>query len=464
MAVLRLDELAGTMEGRIVQGDSSLEFRNFNIDSRLCKSGDLFFAIVDRRNGHDYVADAALRGAAGAVISEDIIPPHKKFALIRVKDTQDALQTLARRVLSQQRTKVVGITGSIGKTTTKEFTAALLSSKYNVLSSEGNFNNQLGLALSLLKLDSRHEVAVLEMAMSGRGEILRLTKVAPPDVAVITNINPVHLQFLGSLEEVAQAKREILEGTKKGGAAVLNGDDSRVREIGRSWPGRKIYFGFSAGCDVRAQNIKRIGYEGMSFELDVLGKTAGFHFPFLYESFLSDLLAAAGVALAFSLSIEDISAPIESLRPFPKRGVLVQLGREIRLVDDTYNSNPRALESALGSLVSLPAQRRVAVLGDMLELGQEEQDFHEKAGRQVAALGWDVLVTVGPLSRKMAEGARQAGMKEVNIHSFDTSEEAAARIWPLLKNGDLVLVKGSRGMRTERVVEEMKKRAQEKES
>ena len=461
MARLRLNDLARKMGGTLIQGRPSLSFGIFNIDSRLSKPGELFFAIVDKRDGHDFIADSAARGATGAVISRDVVPPRKDFALIRVGDTIEALQTLARKVLNEHRVKVVGITGSIGKTTTKEFATALLSQKYGVLRSEGNFNNQLGLALSLLKLEKHHDVAVLEMAMSGRGEIRTLTEIAPPDVAVITNINPVHLQFLGDLEEVAKAKKEILEGTKKGGTAVLNGDDPRVKKIGRGWKGRKISFGFSTGCDIRARNIRSRGFEGLTFELVLKGKAAEFSFPFLYEAFLSNLLAAVGVASAFSLDLKDLSAQIAGLKPSGKRGILINLGRNIRLVDDSYNSNPKALESALKALSALPARRKVAVLGDMLELGDREIEFHCDAGQQVARLGWDVLITVGPLGRHLVEGALRARMSRSKIYSFENAEDAAEGLWPLLKEGDLVLIKGSRGIHTEKIVDGLRRRAKE---
>jgi UDP-N-acetylmuramoyl-tripeptide--D-alanyl-D-alanine ligase len=449
------------MGGTLIQGKPSLSVEVFNIDSRLSQPGELFFAIIDKRDGHDFIADAAARGAAGAVISRDVVPPGKDFALIRVRNTIDALQALARKVLSEYRVKVVGVTGSVGKTTTKEFAAALLSQKFNVLRSEGNFNNRLGVALSLLKLEKRHDVAVLEMAMSGKGEIRTLTEIAPPDVAVITNINPVHLQFLGDLDGVARAKKEILEGTKKGGTAVLNGDDQRVKRIAKAWKGRKIYFGFSPGCDIRARNVRSRGFEGLTFELTLNGKAAEFSFPFLYESFLANLLAAVGVASALSLDLKDISAQIACLKPFAKRGTLISLGKNIRLVDDSYNSNPKALELALKALTDLPARRKVAVLGDMLELGEREKEFHYDAGQQVARLGWDILITVGPLSRHLVEGALRARMSRSKIFSFENAEDAAQGLWPLLKEGDLVLIKGSRGIHTDKIVDALKRRAKD---
>lgn len=444
------------MGGIILQGSPSLNFSKFNIDSRLTESGELFFALKAKRNGHDFIAHAIEKGAAGAVISQRILPPQKNIALIQVNDTLQALQRLAKEVLSEHKIKVVGITGSTGKTTSKEFAASLLSSHFHLLKSEGNFNNELGLPLSLLRLNNSHEVAMLEMAMSAPGEIRALTHVAPPDVAVITNISPVHLQFFKSIEEIGLAKKEILEGTKKDGTAVLNGDDLHIKKIASDWKGKKILFGLSSQCDVRAQDIEKLGFKGMLFEL-IYGKNQRrIHFPFFYESFLYNFLAAAAIAYSLSAPFEVILDPIKTLKPFPRRGVLISLKRDIKLFDDSYNSNPKGLESALKGLADLPNKRKVAVLGDMLELGEDEIQFHIQAGKQVVRRGWDCLVTVGSLSRHIAEGALSSGMNKNQIFSFRDAEEAAKEIWHLVGDGDLVLVKGSRKIETEKIVDKMK--------
>lgn len=455
MAELRLDEIAARTGGRIVQGDPAARFGAFNIDSRLSRPGEMFFAIAAKRNGHDFVPDAFAKGARGAVISQKIAAVDPALALILVPDTVAALQALAASVLAECDPRVIGITGSIGKTTTKEFAAALLSPCLKVLKSEGNFNNQLGLPLSLLRLEPRHQAAVLEMGTSGPGEIRALTRIAPPDVAVITNINPVHLEFFHSLEAVASAKKEILEGARENGTAVLNGDDPLVQEIGQAWKGRRLTFGFSRGCDIRAARVQISGTAGMSLELRLEGKSRRVLFPFFYEEYLSNLLASVGVGLAMSVPFETMVEQIPRLAPVTGRGRLIGLGRGIRLIDDSYNSSPKALEAALRGLASFPAKRRVAVLGDMLELGPAAEEFHREAGREVARNGWDLLLAVGPLARGIAEGAMAAGLPKERIHVFPTSDEAAARIWSLLEDGDLVLVKGSRGMRTERLVEKL---------
>lgn len=404
------------------------------------------------RNGHIFISDALKKGAAGAVLSQDIPPVDKTIVLLHVKDTTLALQILAQKILKDSHCQVVGITGSNGKTTTKEFTSLLLREKFTVLKSKGNFNNHLGLPLSLLNLTPKHEIAVLEMGMSHKGEIQALTQIAPPDVAVITNIKPVHLEYFESLEDIAFAKKEILLGTKPEGTAVLNAEDRRVLDIAKDWTGKKILFGLSGQCDICALEIKKMGMEGMVFQLVYGSDSAEVQLPFLYDSYLENFLAAAGVAYAYSVPLQNILDRIQDLEPFTQRGVHHRLEGDIHLIDDSYNSNPAALETVLKSLAASPCQRKIAVLGDMLELGKQESEFHRQAGRSVAQNNWNLLITVGPLSRHTAEGALLEGLKKENIISFDNSIEAAAKINELIQKGDLVLIKGSRGIRMEKIV------------
>jgi len=453
---LSLNQLSEKMGGKILQGSTSLSFHRYNIDSRLTEQGELFFALIGSRNGHDFVSRAAKKGAAGAVVSQEIHPLCKDFALIQVEDTLKALQKLAKKVLSEYKVKVAGISGSIGKTSTKEFASSLLALSHKVLKSSGNYNNHIGLPLSILKLTKEHDIAVLEMGMSSPGELTALTRIAPPDVAVITNIQPVHLEFFESIEKIALAKKEILDGMKTDGTAVLNGDDIYIRKIALNWKGKKIFFGLSKNCDIRARNIKKNGLNGMSFEL-IYGKSnSKITIPFFYESSLYNFLAAAAIAYSLSVPIDAILMQIKTLNPFPMRGVLFELKTNINLIDDSYNSNPAALESALKSLAGVPGKRKIAVLGDMLELGPNKVEYHIQAGRQVLRYGFDLLITVGPLSRYMAEGALSSGMSHNKIHSFDNSEEAADKIENFLQEGDLILVKGSRGMKTEKIVNRLK--------
>ncbi len=461
MAALRLDEIAARTGGRILQGAPGLSFEAFGIDSRLTVPGELFFAIVGGRDGHDYVAAAAGRGAAGAVVSRPLRAPDPRFGLVEVADTVAALQALARSVLAGTRARVVGITGSIGKTTTKDFAAELLAGRFRVLRSQGNFNNRLGLALSLLRLRPDDQAAVLEMGMSAPGEIRALTAIAPPDVAVITNIHPVHLQFFGSMEEIALAKKEILDGAKPGATAVLNGDSPLVLKAAAGWAGPKLLFGLGPACDVRAEDVRRAGYEGLELVIVHGRDRVGVKFPFVNESYIMNLLAAVAVGLTFGLRLEEMGPAAAGLRPSAMRGRLVTLPGGVRLYDDSYNSSPRALESALKSLGALPAPRKVAVLADMLELGEDEREFHRQAGDAVVRWGFDVLVAVGPLAAHIADEAANSGFRQDRILLFPDAEAAAARIDGIVRDGDLVLVKGSRGMKMDKVVERLKQRGKE---
>ena len=461
MAALKLDAIARIAGGTVLRGAADLVFTGYAIDSRLCGPGSLFFAVPGRRDGHDFVAAAAAAGAAGAVVARPVpdLPPG--FALVTVPDTVAALQALARGVLARRPVKVVGVTGSVGKTTAKEFAAALLAPRFRVLKSEGNFNNHLGLALSLLRLEPVHDVAVLEMGMSAPGEILALTRIAPPDVAVITNVSPVHLEFFAGLEEIARAKKEILDGARPGATAVLNGDDPLVLEAAAGFAGRKVLFGREPGCEVRAEDVVSRGYDGFDLLLRYGKESGRVLLPCVNRSTVANLLAAAAVGLVFGLGLDEIRPAVRNLRPAAMRGTIVEAGRGLRLYDDSYNSNPRALEAALSSLAALPAARRVAVLADMLELGPDGPEFHRQAGRTVARTGWDVLIAVGPLAASIADGAAAAGMPAAAIHRFADAAAAAAALPDLVRDGDLVLVKGSRGMRTEIVVQALRARGKE---
>lgn len=456
MAELRLDELAQKMEGKILQGSPSLRFDRFNIDSRQSKPGELFFAINAERDGHNYISHSVQKGAEGAVISHKIPLPNQKTALIQVKDTVQALQLLAKRILQESNSKVIGITGSVGKTTAKEFIATLISNNRHILKSEGNYNNYLGLPLSLLQLTKEDELAVLEYGMSSPGEITALTRIAPPDIAVITNIKPVHLEFFKDIKDIALAKKEILDGMKSKGTAVLNGDDSLVKEIAGKRKGKQLFFGTSEGHDISAENIKKNGWKGTTFNLNYGQEKTKIFIPFFCKSSLCNFLAAAGVAYALSIPAQTIADRAKHLTSFSNRGGLVHLENNIKLIDDSYNSNPAALEMALKDLAELPGNRKIAILGDMLELGENETDFHIQAGEKAAQLGLSLLITIGTLSLNMAKGALSAGMEHSRIFSYQDSEKAAEEIKSLLREGDVILVKGSRAIKTEKIINGLK--------
>lgn len=452
MAEMTLELIAAGMRGRILRGSPDLKFSDFGIDSRLMARGGLFFAVKGERDGHDFVADAAARGASGAVVSRPVegLPPG--FALVLVDDPGRALETLAATVLAVRRAgvRVIGITGSVGKTTTKDFTAAFIETRFRTLKSAGNFNNNLGLSLSLLRLEPDQQAVVLEMGMSAPGEILGLTRIAAPDVAVITNVNAVHLGSFDGLDGIALAKREILDGAAKDAVAVLNGEDPLVMMTTSGYMGRKILFGRGPDFEVRAEAIRRLADGTLEFVLGMGRDSARVHLEFLNETAIENVLAAAGAAMAMGIRLDKLVPVITGLRPSSRRGEVRRLAGGTVLYDDSYNSNPRALEAALASLAGVQTgRRRVAVLGDMLELGEKEGEFHRQAGRVLARSGWDVLVAVGPLASLIAEGAIENGLDRGSVHLFPDSVRAAERINKFIRPGDLVLVKGSHGMRTD---------------
>ncbi len=442
-----LEDIVPMTGGRLLQGSAVLRYDGVSIDSRTLEAGELFFAIAGKHfDGHEFLGEVARRGAAGAVVHRDAVAP-RGFPLLRVPDTTAALQALARETRLRAAIPVVAITGSAGKTTTKDMTAALLQTRGPVLKTEGNLNNQYGLPLTLLRLEERHSAAALELGMSAAGELRALVGIARPDVAVITCVAPVHLEFFASLEAIADAKAEILEGLGEGGTAVLNGDDPLLRARGEKHGGRVVWFGRDRRYHVSAENW-RGSVAGMRFDLVIDGKKHDVALPLAGQHFVSNFLAAAAAAWALGVGGEAIAHAAPALRPAPHRGEVRQLGEQVTLLDDSYNSNPLAVQAALGALQLAGARRRVAFLGDMLELGPSGPALHREAGL-LAAPQVDLLVGVGPLAQQLVEGG--AGRTQT-LH-FPDATSAAAAVPQLVRPGDTVLVKGSRGVHLETVVD-----------
>ncbi len=433
----------------IAAGDRPLG--GVSIDSRTIEPGELFVAIEGPRfDGHDFVGDAARRGAGAAVVHRRAEAP-ETLPLVRVGDTTRALGDLARHWRRQAEAPVVGVTGSVGKTTTREMTSALLATRGPVLKTEGNLNNQWGLPLTLLGLREEHTAAILELGMSAPGEIRRLTGIAEPDVAVITRVAPVHLEYFQSVERIADAKAEILEGLRPGGAAVLNADDPRVVRIGESWDRRVVWFGRDRRCDVSAERWRGTAF-GMRFDLRVGGRRVDVALPLAGPHFVENFLAAAGAAHVLGIAAETMAEAATGITAARHRGEVRRLGEDVVLLDDSYNSSPEALEAAVVALTLAPGRRRVAVVGDMLELGETGPVRHRESGRALAGRV-DAVVGVGPLAREVVEGAREAGLPNTALAHFDDAATAAAALDDLVRPGDAVLVKGSRGIRLETFVD-----------
>lgn len=446
------------------EGDFTTEREalGYSIDSRTIGEGELFFAVNGERvDGHDYVDTALANGAVAAVVSQHWLAPDEmdQCRLLRVPEGGDcvlrAMQTLAARVrerwgLLGASRKVIGVTGSAGKTTTKEMVAAVLRARFRVLRSEGNLNNHFGMPLQLLKLEPEHEMCVLEMGMNHAGELRTLAKIARPDWAVVSNVAPVHLEhFAEGIAGIAAAKRELVEALPAGGLAVLNGDDPWVREFGAGLDVRTVLYGTGDGLAVRAEQIEEMGTEGVRFVASAASERAEISLRLLGRHNVVNALAALTVGLESGISLADGAAALGAMRAGEKRGQVLEW-KGARVINDSYNSNPRALDAMVDALMRIEARRHIVVAGEMLELGSEGAAMHALCGAHMAAAGVDVVVGVRGLADALVEEASEEGVAASLF--FETPEEAGAWMRENLAEGDAVLVKGSRGVRLERAV------------
>jgi UDP-N-acetylmuramoyl-tripeptide--D-alanyl-D-alanine ligase len=455
--------IAPTDQAATGQYDGRATAQGYSIDSRTVQPGELFFAVKgERLDGHDFVEQALSRGAMGAVVRTDQLARYSNAAgLLAVDDTLAALQTLATAVRKMWGKTAIGVTGSMGKTTTKEAMAHLLAIKYRVHRTKGNFNNHFGLPLGLLNLEPEYDLAVVEMGMSHPGEIAALAGIALPNQAVVTNVAPVHLENFDSIAGIARAKYELIEALPHGGTAVLNSDDEYVCQFGRDFKGKVVLFGWkpTAGvlADVRAENIEVLGPEGTRFDLISREVRQSMQSPLLGQHNVYNVLAAAAIALEHGITPSEIAAALPSLQPPDKRGQVVQLGN-ITVLYDCYNSSPKALMAAVDTLAAMPAQRRIVVAGEMLELGATSEQLHRECGRYIAgnAAGSqagskiDFLLGVRGLAKPMVEAAHEAGMKAEFVA---TPEEAGEWLSRETREGDVVLLKASRGVKLEKALE-----------
>ena len=449
---LTVGEVVAGTSGRAAGADTGREIAGVSIDTRTLKPGEMFVAIAGPNfDGHDFVAQAVERGASAVMVHRDV-PAPPGVPVVRVGDTTQALKDLGRHVRLQAAIPVAAVTGSAGKTTTKEMLAALLATRGEVLKTEGNLNNQYGLPLTLLRLTPAHRFAVLELGMSAAGELRELSAIARPDVAIITMVAPVHLEFFASVDAIAAAKAEILEGLGPDGAAVLNWEDPRLRRVGEQRKGKVIWFGRDRACDVSAENWRGTVH-GMRFDMRLGGQTLDVALPLPGPHFLLNFLAAAAAAHRLGIAPQAIAEAATHIKAAKSRGEVTRLAQGVTLLDDTYNSNPFAVDAAVVALGMAAQGRRVVFLGDMLELGPAGPDLHRETGGKLRGHA-DVVVGVGKLGRLISEGARKAGIAEV--HEFEDSTAAGAAAIGIVKAGDAVLVKGSRGAKMERVVESLR--------
>jgi UDP-N-acetylmuramoyl-tripeptide--D-alanyl-D-alanine ligase len=476
---MKLGEIADILGSNIraARGATELAERapvGYSIDSRTIRAGELFFAVRgDNYDGHRFVVDAIAQRALAAVVSRGFLDSEvgrqidpQKAALIMVDDTLAALQSLAHNVIKNWQGEVVAITGSVGKTSTKEMTAAMLSRKGRVVKTSGNLNNHYGLPLSILKMESDErrasdfDYAVLEMGMNHKGEIAALTKIAPPDTGIITVVAPAHLEFFSSVDEIAEAKAEMVSGIVPGGLAVLNADDERVAKMeAMRYDIVSRTFGIDHDADVMARDIKADKIGESSFTLVTPRGRTRARVPLSGRHNIYNVLAAAAVADHYETRLEDIADALADLSAPKMRGEVVRFCGGVTLIDDSYNSNPRALFEMVSTVAAnRESRRKFVVAGEMLELGPSGAELHEEAGRQIAQLGIDRLIGVRGFAREMVAGAREAGMSSETAIFTNTPEEAAEALIREVRDGDLILVKGSRGVKTEIVVERLKQK------
>lgn len=466
---VRLSEIVATSDVRLFGSLPELtEFGWVERHSKSVQPGDLFIAVEGERfDGHQFVVDAAEQGAAAALVRAPWAAEHHRslgIPLLGVDDPVRALQRLAGRRRDELGVKVVGITGSIGKTSTKEIVAAVLGQRFRTYRSPGNMNSEIGLPLSLLEIEAGAEVAVLEMGGAyAMGELTLLSGIAKPDIAIVTNVHPVHLERMGSIEAIARTKAELVEALPPHGIAILNGDNLRVRAMAASAPGRVITYGLQSDNEIWADRVETDGLNGSTFRLHLAGETLHIKVPLVGGHAVE--LALAGIAAGHALGMH-IS---EMLPGFEDVGIQVRLlvapgPNGSSIIDDTYNASAPSVLSALGLLGEIPAGRRIAVLGDMRELGDHTEAQHRVVGRRAAEIA-DLLVTFGDLARIIADEARSAAAEVdgggVHVTSFalDQRDDLVAFLLRELQVGDIALLKGSRGLHMEDIVEVLRSAA-----
>jgi UDP-N-acetylmuramoyl-tripeptide--D-alanyl-D-alanine ligase len=435
----------------------------YSIDSRTIQPGELFFAVIgERLDGHDYVAAALERGAIAAVVRADWSAPADidEEQLLRVEgDVLSAMQQLATAVRRIWDKRVIGVTGSAGKTTTKEFVAQVLSAQFKVLKSAGNLNNNFGVPLQLLRLEPEHDVAVIEMGMNHAGEIALLAKIAEPEWAVVSNVAPVHLEhFADGIAGIARAKYELVAALPADGVAILNGDDAYVSQFGRGMDengktGRAVYYGMNATADVRAEEVVEAGIEGVRFTAVVGNVREPVHLVLMGRHNVYNALAGIAVGLRSGMSLAACARAVEAMQPADKRGQVIEW-HGARIVNDSYNSNPRALDAMADALLAVKATRHIVVAGEMLELGPEAAALHAACGSRMAEQGVQIVVGVRGMAKDLVEAAQAGGAEAIFV---ETPAEAGSWLRANLHAGDAVLLKASRGVRLEDALKELEK-------
>lgn len=457
--VLSAGEILKATGGSPFKGGAEWSCRGLSTDTRTLREGNLFIALTgDRFDGHDYFAAAAAKGAAGLLIRTDRLGKReagiKELPVIGVPDTLMALGDIASMWRRRFSLPLVAITGSSGKTTTKEMLAAIAARSRKILVTEGNLNNLIGLPQTLLKIREEHELAVVEMGTNSPGEIARLAAIAAPDIGLITNIGPAHLEGLGSFEAIREEKGALFQVMNGRGTAIINRDDDAVGILARRWQGDRITFGRKSGADITARQVETAGPEGVHFNLVIDGIEVPVRLAAPGQHNIQNALAAGAAAWALGVRREEIAAGLTAFCPVPGRMEIRRLGNGAFVIMDTYNANPASMRESLVTLQGLRKEgRTIAILGDMLELGTQARELHEEIGSILVKTGIDRVFFKGPLSRSTAAGAMKKGFSKERIAFFDDPEEVLGSLRSFLKKDDWILVKGSRKMKMEVVAE-----------
>lgn len=453
MLPIKVKDIVEATEGVLLHGDPETDITCISTDTRKLKKGDFFVPILGENfDGHDFINQALELGACGYLTHRDdrII---LKGIVIKVKDSLKAYQAIAELYRAKFDIPIIGVTGSSGKTTTKDMIYEVLARKYKVLRTEGNLNNQIGVPMTLLNLSTEHQIGVIEMGMNSLGEISVLSKIARPCVSVITNIGLAHIGKLGSRQNILKAKMEILDGMDENGVVILNGDDSLLLGLKNLLKFKTIYFGLQEGLDIQAYNIRVIDEINISFDIQINGQKYFVLVPLPGIHNVYNALAAIAVGIEFKVPMEYIIEGIRNYKPSKRRMNILLLSRKIKLIDDVYNANPNSMEEALKVMKNLSGNRKIAVLGDMLELGEWTRQAHMNIGESVVKNEINYLITLGENSKHIAEGAVRLGMSQRKIKTCLTIDEVNQTLKDLIRDGDVILVKGSRGMKMEGIVE-----------
>jgi UDP-N-acetylmuramoyl-tripeptide--D-alanyl-D-alanine ligase len=457
MSRLTTTDVKSGTKGTLAAGSGDAVFSSVSIDTRTLERGAVFFAIRGpNQDGHRFVPDAISKGALGVVVEQSYEYPGElpaDVALIQVDDTHQALKRLAASMRRRWSGTLVAVTGSMGKTTTREFVAQVMRCGFHVYQTPGNYNNLFGLPLALLSLSVDSDIGIFEMGMSAPGEIAEMCRIAAPEVGILTNVAPVHLAFFDSLQQIARAKGELAAALPEEGTLIYNSDDPLVREIAEGFHGRKISFGFLDFANIRASEIEIVSLAKTRFQLSCGSRTQPAALPFAGAHYVMNALPAVALGRQYNIPLEQIIQRLGELRQVAMRGQILSFREGYTVIDDSYNSNPRALNQMIELLSVVPSfSRRILAAGEMLELGIHSDSLHRECGLFAADRRLDMVIGIQGAAREIIRAARESGMSESRALFFEDADSAADFIAGIVRSGDLVLIKGSRGVHTERIV------------